>query len=106
MNSSSHFFLVYLKIAKLPNIRSLKILRLSNLKTLIFSIILQVDLAFAPEGRLGDGFEKVGSGIKCGESFAFMHRKDVVMRWLDMALEDMKKDGSFKSLCDQSWQGN
>ena len=65
-----------------------------------------MDLAFAPEGSLGAGFEKVGSGIKCGESFAFMHRKDVDMKWLDMALEDMKKDGSFKSLCDQSWQGN
>ena len=65
-----------------------------------------MDLAFAPEGSLGAGVEKVGSAMKCGEYFAFMHRKDVEMKWLDMALDDMKKDGSFKNLCDQSWKGN
>ena len=73
---------------------------------MIIPIILQVDLAFAPEGSLGAGVEKVGSAMKCGESFGFMHRKDVCMKWLDEALDDMKKDGSFKNLCDQSWQGN
>ena len=45
-----------------------------------------MDLAFAPEGSLGAGVEKVGSAMKCGELFGFMHRKDVEMKWLDDGL--------------------